>query len=124
QPALVHVIELRELADLHRALGGGQLSKDELDQRGLAHPVPPGDADTLAVLEHEIEFAKQGAPAKLHAEMAQLDDAIAQLRRRRDAKLRVVLNDRPVLRGRVVVTLEAVFLLAALRTRTLAHPGE
>src|SRR5439155_11102394 len=112
------------LADLHRSLGGGKLSNDNLEQRGFAQPVPPGDADPLAVLEHEVESAKQGPPAKFHADVAQLDDAIAQWWRRRDAKLCVLLNGRPVLRGGVVVTLEPVFLFAALRTRTLADPSQ
>ena len=101
QPALVHVVELRELAGLHRAFGGRELADDDFEQRGFAEAVPPADADALAVLEREIEPAKQRAPAEVHAEIAQLDDAIAQLRRRRDAQLHVLLDHRPVLRGRL-----------------------
>ena len=90
----------------------------------LPRPFRPADADALAVLEREIEPAKQRAPAEVHAEVAQLDDAIAQLRRRRDAQLHVLLDHRPVLRGGFVVTLEPVLLFAALRPRTLPHPGQ
>ncbi len=109
---------------LHRAFGGRELADDDLEQRGFAQAVPPGDADAPAVLEREIEPAKQRAPAEVHAEVAQLDDAIAQLRRRRNAKLHVFLDHRPVLRGGFVVTLEAVLLFAALRARPLPHPGQ
>jgi len=63
-------------------------------------------------------------PAKVHAEIAQLDDAVAEWRWRRNAEFDVLLNHRSVLRYRVVVTLETVLLLAALGARPLAHPGQ
>ena len=46
------------------------------------------------------------------------------MRRRRNAQLDVFLDDGTGPRGFVVIALEAIFLLAALRARTLAHPRE
>ena len=60
----------------------------------------------------------------LHAETGDFHRAIAELRRRRNAQFHVLLDHRAVLRRLVVVALEAVLLLAALRARTLAHPRE
>ncbi len=124
QSALVHIVEFRELAGLHRAFRGRELADDDLEQRGFAEPISPADADALAVLEREVESGKQSAPAEFHAEIAHLHGAIAELRRRRNAKFHVLLNDGPVLRRFVVVTLETVLLLAALRARALAHPRQ
>ena len=62
QPALVHVIEFRELAGFHRAFGGRQLADDDFQQRGFAEAVPSANADALAVLKREIETGKQFLP--------------------------------------------------------------
>src|SRR5207248_9474992 len=80
--------------------------------------------DALAVLEREIESAKQSAPAEFHAEVPQLNHAIAKLRRRRNAEFNFLLDLRAVLRGGFVVTLESVLLFAALRARALSDPGQ
>ena len=77
QPALVHVVEPRELAYLHHAGGGRELADDELEQGGFAQAVAAGDADALAVLEQEIEAGKKRAPAEVNAEVADLHDAVA-----------------------------------------------
>ena len=65
QPALVHVIEFRELAGLHRAFRRRELADDDFQQRGFAQAVPPADADALAVFKREIEAAKQRASRRV-----------------------------------------------------------
>ena len=124
QPPLVHVIELRELAGFHRAFRGCELADDDFQQRGFAEAVPPAYADALAVLKREIETGKQFLPGDFHAEIADFHRAIAELRRRRNDQLHVLLDHRAVLRRLVVITLETVLLLAALRARPLSHPRQ
>ena len=121
---MVNVIKFRERADFHRAFGRFEFTNNNFKQRGFAESIASNDADSLAVLEGKIESAKQSAPAEFHPDIAQLGDAIAELRRRRNAKFDFLFNDWTRLRGGVVVTLETVLLLAALRARPLAHPGQ
>ena len=61
QAVLIDVVELRELPDFDRAFGWFQLADDRPEQRRFAEAIAPGDADALAVLEGEIETAKQSS---------------------------------------------------------------
>ena len=52
QPRLVHVVELRKLAGLHRALRGRELTDDGLEERSFPEPVAARHADPLAELRN------------------------------------------------------------------------
>ena len=121
---MIHVVELCELADLHCAFRGRELADDGFQHRGLAETIPSTNADALTVLKSVVEPAEQFLSTQRHAEIAHLHRAIAQLRRRRDAKFHILLDCWPVLRRFVVVTLEPILLFAALRSRALAHPRQ
>src|SRR6185295_18446748 len=100
---LVHVIKFCELARFHRAFGRWELPEDGPEQRGFAEAVPPADTDAMAVLECVTESAEQFRSTGFHAEISQFHRAIAELRRRWNAKFNVFLDHRPGLRGSFVV---------------------
>ena len=124
ETALVHIIEFGELADLDRARGRRQLANDDFEQRGFAEAVAAADADASPVFKREIEAGKQGLSAEIHPQAGDLNGAVAQLRRRRDAQFHVLLDHRSVLGRLIVIPLKPVLLLAALGARALSHPGE
>src|ERR1039458_9056543 len=56
--------------------------------------------------------------------MADFHRAVAKLRRWGNDEFNIFLDHRPVLRRFIVITLETIFLFAALGARALAHPRE
>ena len=124
QAALIHIIELGELADFDGAFRGRQLADDGFEQGGFAQAIASAHADALAVFKREGEAGEQGAFAHAHAEVAQFHGAVAELGRRRNDQFDVFLNGRAVLRGDFVVAVKTVLRLAALGARAGANPGE
>ena len=77
------LLVLREVADPDRradpdlALGRLELAHDRLQQDALAGAVRADEADPLAVHDRQLDVREHDVVAELHADVAQLEDALA-----------------------------------------------
>src|SRR5262249_54197583 len=124
QPPLVDVVELRQLPDLDGALCRRQLTEDNFEQRCLAESVAGGDTDAITSFEFEVEVRKKSLTTEFNPDVGQFDDAIAELRRRRNDQVDVALDVRARLRGDFVIAFDAVFLFGPSSRRTASDPFE
>ena len=119
---LIDVVDLRARAHQHLARGGGELAEHDLEQGRLAHAVAPDDAEPLARFEVQRDVTEQRAAVELHADVAQLDDAVRQFRRGRDDEVHVQFRLWRLLTGDLGVAVHAVARLGGARPRAAADP--
>src|ERR1019366_4549243 len=79
---LVHVGDLRRLADLQLAAVRLLLADDHLEQRRLAGAVRADDADDAAAREREVHVLEQEPVAEPLLQVFRDDDVVAEPRRR------------------------------------------
>src|SRR5260221_8478363 len=122
QPALVNIIESRQLAGFDRALRGLELTQDDLKERGFAQAIAPGDAQPLAGRELQVQAGKESAPTQFHPNVHKFDDTIAQRRRRWNNQIHVFVQFRRVLPRSLEIAIESALRFGGARRRTAPDP--
>jgi hypothetical protein len=120
---------LRELGDLHRlaglhaAGGGADAPRDQGEQGRLPGAVAAQDAGALAGRDAPGDVVEDGAAAELDARVDDVDDVLAEPRRRQLRELDRVAGGRLVL-DQLVRGVDAELRLRRARGRSAAQPRE